>query len=193
MKIFGMEVVTDSSSPRYNVWEIEKLAYYSLILGVVNIIVLFIFSFDTMIYLFTLLISGAVFYVIRLKFKESSKGHIAEVLMKINNNELFKYEVPDEVIDDCTKDDEMNILTGKIETQLSNIFIDIIILSVIVFLLVIFVNLPINFLNIIFLNFWVYLSIFLTEEAVKASKNDFKNSLRSGTERMYAMDTIRRG
>lgn len=193
MKIFGMEVVTDSSSPRYNVWEIEKLAYYSLVLGLVNIIVLLIFSFETITYLIVIFISAAVLYFARERFLRISAEHIKDIAIKINSDQIFNYDSPEEMIADVKDDDAMNILTGKIETQLTNIFIFTCILSVIVFLLVIFVNFPINFLNIIFLNFWVYLSMLLTEQAVEASSTDFGISLKAGAERMYALDTIRRG
>ena len=122
-----------------------------------------------------------------------SAEHIKDIAIKINSDQIFNYDSPEEMIADVKDDDAMNILTGKIETQLTNIFIFTCILSVIVFLLVIFVNFPINFLNIIFLNFWVYLSMLLTEQAVEASSTDFGISLKAGAERMYALDTIRRG
>lgn len=193
MKIFGMEVVTDSSSPRYNVWEIEKLAYYSLVLGLINIIVLLIFSFEAITYLIVFFISAAVLYLTRERFLRISAEHIKDIATKINSDQIFNYDSPEEMIVDVKEDDQMNILTGKIETQLTNIFIFTCILSIIVFLLVVFVDLPINFLNILFLNFWVYLSMLLTEQAVEASITDFGISLKAGAERMYALDTIRRG
>jgi hypothetical protein len=187
--IFGQKIVMDEDNIRSLVWKIQALAYKFLKFGLINVLLLFVASFNMFSFIISILASCIFAYVVWYKYKAESKDFISDINKKVSKK-AYKPNNTKEFSDDITEDKDMSLAMRSIKMIYMFGFIQVAILTLFIFILSL-EYLLFNFNCIVFLLPWIYMGLLMTSQAEIGAKDDFDISLNGGLEKLALTETTR--
>lgn len=188
-KIFGQQITFNQNDVRSNVWKIQKIALSTWIYGFVNILLLFVSSFNWLSFLVTLIMS-VIFYVIIWFKNDASSAKLVEEINRIVGTGSYDGNSVEEYQNDITNDTDMIVAMRSITAMYIFGFFIVSLLSIFIFISSMII-LPFMFNCIFFLLPWVYMGIILTKKAESGAREDFNMSLNGGLKKLFQTDTVR--
>lgn len=191
-ELFGQKVVSDSDSPRYFVWFTLKLARYPLFMGIISVLIMMILSFSNIAMIFGFICFVIALVVLRLYLVSQANAANAAVNQMVSKG-AYEAENIEEFSNDIREDKDYIKLTARIAVWAQAFFIFSVILMIIILALTLFTDLP-GIVNALFLFLPCnYLVIEMTKHAEAIAYDDFDVSLNGAMNKLFQMDTIRKG
>ncbi|QFR39735.1 hypothetical protein A9Q91_06025 [Candidatus Gracilibacteria bacterium 28_42_T64] len=191
-ELFGQKVVSDLNSPRYFVWFTLKLARFPVVAGFVSVLIMMILSFSNIAMFLVFICYVVALVVLRLYLVSQANAANATVNQMVSKG-AYEPETIDEFSVDIREDKDYIKLTAIIVVWAQACFIFSIIVMMIILTLTLFTDLPAIVNAFLLLLPCNYLVIEMTKYAEAIAQDDFDVSLTGAMNKLFQMDTIRRG